>query len=65
MSAQTFGLKELDAIRTAAEQRILDGYASMLNRRTNVENALYRAAKGEGLTPEQCRELGLKLGSIE
>ena len=58
-------MTELDTIRTAAEQRILDGYADMLNRRTEVENELMAAAKdGYGLNAEQCRKLALKLGSI-
>lgn len=34
-----------------------------LNRRVDVENALFAAHKsGKGLDAEQCRHLGLKLG---
>lgn len=56
--------EEFQQIRTAAQQRILDGYAAMLNRRVEVENALHLASKSKGLTPDQCRALALKLGSI-
>lgn len=53
----------MTAIRTAAEQRILGGYADLLNRRVEVENALFAAAKGDGLNAERCRELAIKLGT--
>jgi hypothetical protein len=54
---------ELYDMRVSAERRILDGYADMLNRRVEVENALLSAAKdGYGLNAERCRELAYKLG---
>lgn len=51
--------------RVLVRYRMWRNSASELNRRVDVENALLRAAKsGAGLTPEQCRELGMRLGSI-
>lgn len=54
---------DLKVMRTDAEQRILDNHAKSLNRRVEVENALFAAAKtGEGLTADRCRELAIRLG---
>ena len=39
------------------------GRGDDLNRRVTVENRLFAAAaSGKGLTPDQCRELAVKLG---
>lgn len=50
--------------RRAAERRILEGYADLLNRRVTVENKLLSAAKsGRGLSADGCRELAVMLGT--
>lgn len=51
--------------RLRVRYRIWRNSAAELNKRVDVENVLLRAAKsGAGLSAEQCRDLGLKLGSL-
>lgn len=51
--------------RLRVRWRMWRNSAADLNRRVEIENVLLAAAKsGKGLDAEQCRELGLQLGSI-
>lgn len=37
-------------------------YGKRLNRDADVENALWRASTKDGLPPDECRKLALKMG---